>query len=180
MKKTLFKDVEIPEGVDAKIEGSKILIKGPQGEISREFKTRDLEFRQEQNKILIGHKKATKNEKKMMNTITAHIKNMIQGVQTKFEYRLKICFNHFPFTVSVEGNNAVVKNFLGEKVPRKFSFPSGVEVKTDKEGVTISSVDKELAGLVAAAFEKSTAIKGRDRRIFQDGLFITKKAGKEI
>lgn len=180
MKKELFREIEIPEGVDVNIEGNKFFVKGPVGETSMSFRKGNLEIKHENGKIIIGNKKSTKNEKKMMNTMLAHINNMIQGVQSKFEYRLKICFSHFPFTVSVEGNNATVKNFLGEKVPRKFSFAEGVDVKTDKEGVTISSTSKELAGQVAAAFERATLVRKRDRRIFQDGLFITNKAGKEI
>lgn len=180
MKKTLSKEVEIPSGIDVSINEDKITVKGPNGEISREFKIGHLDMKKEGTQIVIGHKKATKNEKKMMNTIAAHIKNMIKGVQEKFSYKLKICFSHFPFTVNVEGNKCTIKNFLGEKVSRTFSFPEGVDVETGREFVTVASMNKELAGRVAASFERATKVRGRDRRVFQDGLFIVNKAGKEI
>jgi len=177
MKKELFQKITIPEGIEAKIEGSEIVIKGPEGELRKNFKTGKMDFEIKDGKIIIGDKKSTKTEKKMMNTIKAHIKNMIKGVQKKFEYQLKICFSHFPFTVKMEGNQAIIKNFLGEKVDRQCPIPKNVEVKLEKDIIVINSTDKELAGQAAANFETATKIRGRDRRIFQGGIFMINKAG---
>ena len=58
--------------------------------------------------------------------------------------------------------------------------PKGVDIKIDKAEISVSSVDKELAGQAAANFEILTKIRGRDKRIFQDGIYIINKAGKEI
>jgi large subunit ribosomal protein L6 len=180
MKKELSKEIEIPHGVDVEIEGSKIVVKGKEGEITKSFKIGKLNFKKQDNKIIIGHKKATKKEKKMINTITAHIKNMIKGVQEKYEYELKICFSHFPITVEIKDDEAIIKNFLGEKVPRKVALPRGIEIDMDKTLIKIKSVDKELAGQAAANLETSTKIRGRDRRVFQDGIYLINKSGKKI
>ncbi|GBE20448.1 MAG TPA: 50S ribosomal protein L6 [Candidatus Pacearchaeota archaeon] len=180
MKKELFQEIEIPEGIEANIEETEITIKGPEGENKRRFNLHKLVFEKKDNKIIIGSKKATKNEKKIMNTVKAHIENMIKGVQKKFEYKLKICFSHFPFNVKIDGRDVIIKNFLGEKVDRKLKTPEDVEIKMDKEIISILSTDKELAGQTAADLEKITKIRMRDKRIFQDGIYIINKAGKEI
>jgi len=180
MKKSIFQEIEIPEGIEVELQGSTLRVKGPEGEITRSFKLGKLDFKKEGNKIIVGNEKSTKNEKKMTNTIAAHIRNMLKGVREKFEYELKICFSHFPITVEVKGHDVLIKNFLGEKIPRKTTVPEGAEVEVGKEIITIKSVDKELAGRAAANFEAATKIRNRDRRIFQDGIFMIKKAGKEI
>lgn len=180
MKKEFIQNIKIPGGVEAEIKGNILKIRGPQGESSREFKIDGLIFEKKNDEIIIGDKKATKKEKKMINTIKSHIKNMIRGAQEKFEYKLKICYNHFPFTVEVRGKEALIKNFLGEKVPREVNIPEGVEVKTEKDIVKIRSHNKELAGQAAANFETATKIRLRDRRVFQDGLFIIEKNGRQM
>lgn len=180
MHKELFHEVEIPEGIDAKLDGAKLTIKGPHGENTREFKIGKLYFKKEGNKIILGNDMATKSDKRLMSTLASHIRNMIKGVKEKFEYKLKVCFSHFPITVEIKGNEAIIKNFLGEKVPRKSKIIPGVDVKVNKDIIIITSQDKELAGQVAANFEMATKVRDRDRRVFQDGIFITSKCGVEI
>lgn len=125
-------------------------------------------------------KRRQKKEKKIINTTASHIKNMIKGVQEGFEYKLKICISHFPISVEIEKGEAIIKNFLGEKIPRKVKIPPNADVKVERDIITVSSSDKEAAGQAAANLERSTKIKNRDRRVFQDGLFIINKAGKKI
>lgn len=180
MRKELYQEIEIPEGVEVKLSGNVFSVKGAKGENKKMFNLGGLEFGIKDGKIKIGDKKASKKEKKMINSITAHITNMIKGVQEKFEYKLKICSSHFPINVSIKGKEAEVKNFLGEKIPRKVKIPEGVEIEVDGEIITIKSSDKELAGQAAANFEMITRIRARDKRVFQDGIYITDKAGREM
>jgi len=180
MKKDLSKIIEIPEGVEVSIDKGMIEIKGKEGEIKRNFNMRGVNLEKTDNKIKLSFKKATKKEKKMINTLSAHIKNMIQGVQDKFEYRLKICNSHFPMNIEIKGKEVVIKNFLGERVARKTKILDNVDVDIDKDKITIKSVDCEAAGQTSANLEKATWIRLRDRRIFQDGIFITSKPGREF
>ena len=180
MRREIFAEIEIPHGVEVKLDGEMLVVKGPQGENKKKFSFKKLFFEIKDKKIKIGSKIATKREKKMINTNEAHINNMIKGVQEKYEYKLKVCFNHFPITVSAEKNLVSVKNFLGEKTPRKVLLPAGADVKINKDLITITSTDKEIAGQAAANLETVTRIRLRDRRVFQDGIFITNKAGEEM
>lgn len=181
-------EIIIPDEIEAEISKNKLTLKGKEGENSREFNLGkiNLEKKDSSNgissggKIILSCEKATKKEKRIINTSIAHIKNMIKGIQKKFEYSLKICSSHFPMTVKIEGENVVVKNFLGEKVDRKIKLPKNVEIKLNGDIIKIISIDKELAGQGAANLERVTKIKKRDRRIFQDGIYIIDKSGKEI
>jgi large subunit ribosomal protein L6 len=180
MKKSLSQTIEIPEGIEAVVEGNKLVVKGSKGTNEREFSLANLTFEKKGNEIIIGNEKSSKKEKRRMNTIAAHIRNMIKGTQEEFEYKLKVCFSHFPITVEVKGNEALIKNFLGERTPRKVKIPVGAKVKVEKDVVTVTSSSIETAGQAAANFENVTRIANRDRRVFQDGIFITSKAGEEI
>ena len=82
--------------------------------------------------------------------------------------------------VSVSGDELIIKNFLGEKIPRKIKLKQGVEVKVDGNTITVSGPDKELVGQVSADIEQKSRRPGFDKRIFQDGIYLIEKAGKKI
>ncbi len=180
MRKELLQEIEIPEGVEISVEGNTLIVKGKEGENKKAFNTTNIVLEKKGNIIRVGAKRATKNEKKMINTIASHVKNMIKGTQKKYEYKLKACFSHFPISIEIKGKEALIKNFLGEKTPRKAKIYEGVDVQVDKDIITITSSNKESAGQTAANFETATRITKRDRRIFQDGIFMTIKSGEEI
>ncbi|MFO8016405.1 MAG: 50S ribosomal protein L6 [Candidatus Woesearchaeota archaeon] len=172
--------VEIPEGVEISIEGPAVSTKGSKGELKRVFRHPKIRIERKDNKISLSASNATKREKKVMGTFRAHINNMIKGVSEGHSYKLKICSGHFPMNVSMEKGQFTVKNFLGEKLPRTMSVGDDVEVKIDGSEVVVESINKEAAGQTAANIEKLTSIKGRDKRIFQDGIYITEKDGKPV
>ena len=74
----------------------------------------------------------------------------------------------------------IIKNFLGEKIPRKSKILMGVDIKIEGDTITVRSQNKELAGQTAANLETATKVKNKDLRVFQDGIYITSKAGREI
>ncbi len=180
MKAKIFNTIEIPQGVEISLDNTKVIVKGSKGTLERTFDFGKIELKVEGNNAIIGYEKSTRKEKKMIHTISAHIKNMIKGVEEGFEYTLKICPSHFPFTVNIQGDKAIIKNFLGEKVDRICKIPKGADVALNGQIITITSMNKEVAGQAAANFEAATKIKGRDTRIFQDGVYIIKKAGREV
>jgi len=181
MTKLNIKDkLEIPEGIEVIIEETSIIVNGPKGELKRRSFYPGLKISKEGSNIIFEINDASKREKMMMKTLEAHFKNMIKGVTEGFEYKLKICSGHFPMTVTHEGNKIMIKNFLGEKIPRESKVWEGVKVEITKDNILLSGNNKEAVGQTAANLESSTRIKNRDRRRFQDGLFILEKCGVKI
>jgi len=178
--KTIKQEINIPKTVTLDIANGEVKVKGSFGELERNFSYPLIKFSKEEDKLVISTKKQTKTVKMFMNTYKAHIQNMIQGVSEKFVYKLKICSGHFPITVALESQSFVIKNFLGEKIPRKTKLPSNVEVKIEGDTITLTSPSKESAGLAASKIEQATRITGKDRRRFQDGIYIIEKSGKKL
>lgn len=180
MKKNLVRKIEIPEGTTVNFHDEILVAKGKEGENKKALKLGNVKLEIKGNEIILSSVNGTKTEKKLMNTNAAHIKNLIHGANQKFEYELKVCFGHFPMTVKQEGKKVIIKNFLGEKVNREVEILDGAQVEINKEKIIVKSTDKEIAGQTAANFETATKIRGRDKRIFQDGIYIIKKNNKEI
>ena len=183
MKKEIKKTIKIPEQIEIKIEIPKIIITGPKGAVEKTFKFKDIIIKKENNNIIVLHEKASKKDKKLVNTIAAHILSMIKGVIDGYEYELQVCSTHFPTSVKLdkEKNILIIKNFLGENKDRTVKIRKGVEVKVEGDKIKINSVDKELAGQQAADIETISRIRNKDRRVFQDGVWIIKKEkGKKL
>ena len=184
MNKDLERVVEIVEGVDVSVNGNEFVVKGNGKELRRNFDLGKIRVSVvgsgESAKIVLVAKGASKREAKMMGTIWAHLKNMIKGVGEDFVYELEVCNVHFPMNVKIEGSNIIIKSFLGETTIRESKILDGAKVDIKGSKITVTSHDIEAAGQTAANLEKATRLTGRDRRIFQDGIFITKKPYRVI
>lgn len=181
MAKLNIKDeINIPEGVEITIDPPIAKVKGPSGELEKRLFHPLVKISVDKEKVNFEIKNANKKEKMFMKTFKAHINNMIKGVTEGFTYKLKICSGHFPMTISFEQNRFIIKNFLGEKVPRGAEIPEGVSVEIKKDDITLTGTNKEVVGQAAANIERATRITNRDRRKFQDGIFITEKSGVPV
>ena len=176
----IIKIIELPNDVNAYISGDFLLIKSPKDEVKRELKQSNVQITIEGKKIILKSKGETKKDKKTLGTLTAHIKNMIKGSVKGHIYTLKICSGHFPMNVGVSGNKLIVKNLLGEKIPRVLQLKEGANVKVEGDLVYVMSADKEIAGQVSADIEQLTRRTGYDPRVFQDGIYVINKDGKEL
>jgi len=173
----LKKEIKLPENVTATIENSEITIKGERGELKRVFSHPQIKIEINNNKIIIHGKNVRKKQKALIGTIVAHVKNMIKGVTEEFEYKMKTVFSHFPIKTSVEEDMFVIQNFLGERSPRKAKILEGVQVETKGEDVTVKGIDKEKVGQTVANIERATAVKRRDIRVYQDGVYRISRGG---
>ena len=170
-------EVVIPEKVTVTIINGLFTVKGPKGEVSRNFIFPKVAITQQENKIIFNTLKPTKREKAAIYTTEAHLKNMFAGFLNGVVYKLKICSGHFPMKVTLKNNILEVKNYMGETVPRTLKIKPGVEVKIAEPEITVTGVDKEFTSQIAAAIEQMTRRSSFDRRTFQDGIYITSKDG---
>ncbi|MFA6461605.1 MAG: 50S ribosomal protein L6 [Candidatus Woesearchaeota archaeon] len=175
MKNDLKREIVLEDKVTAELKGSLLRIKGPKGEVERDFPYPQVDLKVQDGKIIISSPKASKRIKMQFGSIVSHIKNTLKGVKELHIYKLKVCSGHFPMNVAVSGNEITIKNFFGETVARKAKLPKGIEIKVSGNDITISSPDIEAAGLAASTIENLCRITNRDIRIFQDGCYITQK-----
>ncbi len=169
--------VELPEGVSASIADGTVTITGPKGSLSRDFVSSRHDIFHEGSILLVRIDVPRRKERALAGTWNAHLNNMVKGVTEGFTYTLKALYSHFPMTLAVKGNQFVVNNYFGERVPRTSTILDGVNVKVqNKTEVVVSGMDKEAVGQTAANIERSTTVKKRDRRVFQDGVYLIEKA----
>jgi large subunit ribosomal protein L6 len=178
--KDYTEEIEIPDGTTVQLDGGILTVSKEKETVKRNFANQKIKIKKEGNKIILHVPLMTKKEKTMLGTFTAHMRNMIAGVNKAFVYKLKVCSGHFPMNISVSGRELSVKNFTGEKVPRTLKIRESVEVHVEGDNITVKSSDKEKAGQVAGAIELLCKRPGFDKRVFQQGIYITEKAGKQV
>jgi large subunit ribosomal protein L6 len=170
--------ITIPDGVTASIEKDTVTVKSEKGELSRIFSHPKIDLKLNGNVIEIHGKDVRRKEKALIGTFTAHINNMIKGLTEGFEYKMKTVFSHFPIKTSVDSNEFVIQNFLGERSARRAKILEGVTVEVKGDDVTVQGIDKEKVGQTVANIERATRVKKRDIRVFQDGVYRISKGGR--
>lgn len=160
--------MKIPESVNVQVQNNVLKVKGPKGEVERVFSPL-VQVNTDGKEVVVEGK-----SKALVNTTKAHLKNMFTGVKDGFKVRLKIIFAHFPITIEVKGNDITIKNFLGEKQPRKTKLMGStkLEIKAKEQEVIVSGPDKDAIGATISNIRAATKIKDKDARVFQDGLYI--------
>ncbi len=173
-------DIRLKEGVEARLERGLLTVSKNNKELNGTFDHPLVKIGISSDKITFITESDNRKEKSLLKTYKAGIKNLLHGLEEPFVYKLKICSSHFPMDVSLQGNTLQIKNFLGERKPRKAAIPEGVEVNVQGDIITVTSPYKEKAGQAAASIEAATRMTFHDRRRFQDGIYITVKAGEAV
>lgn len=175
------KPIIIPEGVEVKLENGNVGVKGPLGENKRFFKD-DILISVDAEKKEINLKPAEKKIRRqkeisaLWGTYASHIRNMVLGVTKGFSKSLVI--EGVGYRASKESSTLVLS--LGFSHPVKVQIPSGIDLKIEKNIITLSGVDKEQVGAFAAkikALKKPEPYKGKGIRY--EGEIIRHKAGKK-
>lgn len=157
--------IDIPDGLNARVEGHTVIIKGPAGEVRKAF------GKEASVKVSGNKAEVTAPDKKMTNTVEAILECMILGAKTGYKTNMKLIYAHFPITIEVKGKDITVKNFLGEKQARKTHVVGSTKVEAKGQSVTISGPDKEAVGQTIANLRTAMRIKDKDPRVFQDGIY---------
>lgn len=171
---------EIPSDVQVEVSGRTVTVKGKGKEVKKYFKAKHVEIKKEGKEIIIFTESKKRRDRADIGTIQGHIKNMVLGIEKGVTYKLKAVYAHFPMTMKVDGGKFVVNNFLGEKYSRKIDIIPGATIQVKGQEITVTGVDKDAVSLCAAQIEQVCKVRDRDRRIFQDGIYIIEKDSKPL
>ena len=179
-KKGISQAIPIPSGVSCTVSGDTVTCTKGAISLKRVVAEPSVTAKITNDSITLSSKNGNKRALKRIKSYVAHILNIFKGLDETFVYKLEACNVHFPMTLKVEKDKLAINNFLGEKSPRFATIIKGVTVDVKGQVITVSAHDKEAAGQTAANIERATKVRNRDRRVFQDGIFITEKAGVKI
>ncbi len=167
--------VDIPSEVEANVSDNQVLVKGPLGELRRDFSHARVLIRLENGRLIVEAAWPNKKRAATVRTIRSHIQNMITGVIKGFTVKLKIVFAHFPMAVKILDDRVVIENFTGERRPRMARIHGDVKIKVDGDDVILQGIDLEEVTQTAANIQRATYIKKKDPRVFLDGIYVFEK-----
>ncbi|MEX0921807.1 MAG: 50S ribosomal protein L6 [Rhodovibrionaceae bacterium] len=138
--------VEVPQGVEIKIDGRVITAKGKLGELSYQ-RTDDVAVAMEENVITVKPVSNSKRSRSMWGTARARIQNLVQGVSEGYEKNLEI--TGVGYRAAVQGKSLNLQ--LGYSHDINFPIPEGIQVNCEKPtSISIKGADKQVVGEVAA------------------------------
>ncbi|MCL2690787.1 MAG: 50S ribosomal protein L6 [Candidatus Bathyarchaeota archaeon] len=168
----ISRTLQVPEEVTINLQGKVVSVKGEKGSLTRDFSFAPVSIDAEGQTVRVSAKWPRKKEAALVGTIYAHIQNMITGVTKGYSYKLKIVFSHFPISVKLEGKTLLIENFIGERKARRIKVLGDVKVKIETDDIIISGINLEEVSQTAANIEQASRVKGKDVRIFLDGLYV--------
>ncbi|ALS36191.1 50S ribosomal protein L6 [Enterococcus sp. 7E2_DIV0204] len=169
------KIVVLPAGVEVKQEGNNITVKGPKGELTREFSA-DITMNIEGNEVTFTRPNDSKDMKTIHGTTRANFNNMVVGVSTGFEKGLELI--GVGYRAQMQGTTLVLN--VGYSHPVEITPPAGVTVEVPSNTqVVVKGANKEHVGELAANIRGTRPpepYKGKGIRYV--GEFVRRKEGK--
>ncbi len=171
-KTELVYTLKLPAEVNATYTNKTLTIKTQKAELKKNLRNYRANITIEGNKLIIVGTPANRKTRDVVKTIISHVKNMVEGTVYGYKYTLKIVYSHFPMTGQIDKNTLLIKNFLGEKYPRKSKIRGSTKVEIKGQEVIVSGYDKEDVSQTASSIEQSAKVKGKDIRRYQDGVYL--------
>ncbi len=175
------KPIEIPNGVEVKIEdGNVVTVKGPKGQLTQKFNP-ELKITVEDNQIKIERPNDSSFMRAIHGTTRALIANMVKGVTEGFTVELEII--GIGYRAAMKGKALEMQ--LGYSHPVVYEPPEGITISVEgNTNIKVSGIDKQLVGQVAAEirdFRKPDPYKGKGIRYKGEQLKLKpgKAAGKK-
>lgn len=169
------KPIVIPAKTEVKLSDKILSIKGPKGELKREFKP-VITIKVEGSEITLDPKKQDIETNALWGTYSSHIRNMIKGVNDGYEKKLIV--EGVGYKSEVKGTELVLS--LGFSHQVKVKIPAGLKVTAEKNVITVTGIDKEQVGSFAAIVrsqKKPEPYKGKGIRYETE--VIRRKEGKK-
>ncbi len=167
--------IRIPEKVSISIQGTRVSVKGPKGEIEREFHP-EIQIVQENGEIRVKRLSDRREHRALHGLTGSLLVSMVKGVVDGFEKKLEIVGVGYRAEAAGKG----LRLQLGYSHPVVYEAPQGVKLETESPTVIkVSGVDKEKVGQAAAeirALRPPEPYKGKGVRY--QGEQVRRKAGK--
>jgi large subunit ribosomal protein L6 len=167
--------IQIPKNTTVTIDGSTVTVKGPKGELVRTFRP-EVAIALEGDTVVVTPVESNQFATALWGTVASHIGNMVDGVNEPFVKKLII--EGVGYRAEMSGKTLVLSLGFSHKV--EVNSPEGLEVTVEKNVVTVSGIDKEAVGELAAkirAFRKPEPYKGKGIRY--ENEVIKRKEGKK-
>ena len=175
MSRIGLKPVEIPSGVDVKIEGNNVTVKGPKGELKKVLH-HEMIVKHEDNQVVVERPSDNKEHRALHGTTRSVINNMVEGVTKGYEKKLELV--GVGYRAQKSGNKLVLSVGLSHQV--EFVQEEGLEIEVPANTqITIKGIDKERVGALASnirAVRKPEPYKGKGIRYA--GEHVRRKEGK--
>jgi large subunit ribosomal protein L6 len=168
--------VPVPAGVQVKIDGNLVTVKGPRGELTREFRP-EMQIALEDGAVRVTRPNDERANKALHGLTRALINNMVVGVHEGYSKILEVLGTGY--RAELQGTDLVMS--LGFSHPVVVTPPPGItfEVNPRTSTITISGCDKEVVGRVAAEIRAWRTVEPYlGKGIRYQGEVVRRKAGK--
>ena len=175
MSRIGLKVLEIPEGVEVKMDGNTVTVKGPKGELTRTIH-QDMNVKVDGNELTVERPSNSKEHRSLHGTTRSLIANMVEGVHKGYEKSLEI--QGVGYRAQKQGNKVVIN--AGYSHPVEIEPLDGIEIDVPANTkVIVKGIDKEKVGAIAAnirAIRPPEPYKGKGIRY--EGEYVRRKEGK--
>lgn len=169
------KPVTLPAGVEVKVEGNVVSVKGPKGELTQEI-GEQIKVNVDGQEVKFERPSDNREDKAQHGLARALVNNMVTGVTNGFQKTLKVI--GVGYRVEKQGKKLVMN--LGYSHPVEMEDPAGIETETpDQNTIIVKGIDNALVGNYAAVirdWRKPEPYKGKGIRY--ENEYVRSKEGK--